>query len=103
MNKKDNAVIESLAFMELTVSQEDVDNKLANKQMNEISEKTKKMSYSLGGSGRMQDILNKLSAIDFLRRKHLSCDLSGKKKYSRRRGEQVLGRFECNKPSLFEE
>lgn len=71
--------------------------------MNEISDKTKKMSYSTGGSGRMQDILNKLSAIDFLRRKRLSCDLSGKEKCSRRREEQVRGRFECHKASMFEE
>lgn len=72
MNKKDNGVIEFLTLMELTVSEEYVDNKHANKQMNEISEKTKKMSYSIGGSGRMQDILSKWSAIDFLRRTLLS-------------------------------
>lgn len=43
----------------------------------------KKMSYTIAESGGIQDALNKLSAIYFLGRQHLSCDLSGRKKYSR--------------------
>lgn len=51
----------------------------------------------------MKGILNKLSVIYFLRRKHLSCDLSDQKKHSRQRGEQVQRLLKCHRPSMFED
>lgn len=75
--------------------------------MNEIilvGEKAKKkMSQSTMGSGRMQDLLNKFCVIYFLRKKHLSYDLTWKEKYSIRRGEKGQRILECNEPGMLEE